>query len=631
MPGPWRVEVTPQVKHWQNLISARRLGRAFMGQRDQYAHLTEQVWFIAGTQSAKTRSVLYASLGYCVDQHPSPKGLVLPRLKDFKKVLDNRVKPFFQETPALARHFPERKSAMARQITYGQWLMDNCTVYMLCGELADDLRSFPMCELFLDEFDLLPIDCEGQGDPIQLVMDRQKTWPRTKLTVGVTTPTTVDGHGWRRLCSGSHERLLIRCPACGADQELHPDQLRWPKEATPDEIKMRSLATWQCAHCPHALKDDGSKDDLVTAACALDHWVPGSWKIDEVHTTGHWTPRADFDERHQLIRITPCETVVRSGHMNSLYSRFVSLSEFASNECRAKQTGNAAEWIAHVNGWRCEPYIPQLIASVDMAELGKNATSYGYAMGQVPRGALRLALVCDQQGNSRASSWFPYEVRAYGDLGETWLIHAGKAESWEELDQLENRLWPIGGEPRVVDITAMDGNNGTMRVPVQAWSAAKPQRRIVLNGRFWPDFLWRQRAEGTKREDRNKRIVKNARVFNFHSNAYKTELDARMRWAKGSKKWNLPDDAPDFYLKSLTAEEQTLQPVKLPECASKKMVLVWNPRQVRNQQGQITVRTDNHWFDTATMALVVGDIMGWDNLGSKPKAPPKKYGLVGSA
>lgn len=609
LPGRWKCP--PQMRHWLEIVTARKLGRHYIGERDQYAHLTEQIWLLAGTQSMKTRSLMYAALGFAVDLFPSPRAYVLPRKKDFKRVLDNRLRPFFEETPQLERLFPRGKRDRTIAITYEAWRLLNQTIYMLCGELADDLRSFPVCDVFLDEFDLLPLDVEGQGDPIELVQDRQKTWPRHRLTVGVTTPTEVSKHGWRKLCSGSHERLLIACPRCGAHQELSWRQLRWNDGATPDEVKLRRLASWACLYCDHRIQDDGTKEALVAEAAAARRWVPGTWGLSANHPTGLWTPKADFDDGHRLRQIHVPETTVRSGHLNSLYSRFISLSEFVSHGLHAEMKGGHEERTAHINGWQCEPTFPQVIAPPDLAKVAEVTTTYHYFHGQAPAGPKRLALVCDEQGNNRESAWFPYEVRGYGEDGETWLVEAGDVHGFEDLARLEQKTFMVGGQSMVTDVTAMDGSNGTMRVALQEWAAANPRRRMLLTGRFWPDYLWQQRIAGSSKEKRNRKIITGARVYNFHANAYRTELDGRRRGIKGAKKWNLPDDVPDFYLASMTAEEQKTALVRLPGFHRKQSVLIWEPRVVYDERGNITVRTDNHWWDTAVMSLVVGDIMGW--------------------
>lgn len=644
MPGPWRGNVVPHMRHWQDLITSRRLGRRYAIERaktiadhrqrlldlsfwkggtgyDQYAHMVEQIWLVAGTQSTKTRSFLYAALGYNVDQHPAPSGLVLPRRKDFKRVLDNRVKPFFVETPALHRHFPSGRRARSQAITLEAWTLDTMTLFHLCGEVADDLRQFPMRDIYCDEFDLLPLDVEGQGDPLELAIDRGKTWSRSKLIVGATTPTQVHRHGWRRLCSGSHERLAVVCPRCKAVDVLDPDQIRTPDGATAEEVRLRHLATIECKHCGTSLPDDGTKDHLISEAAAADLYIPGKWEISAQHTTGIWTPSAHFDAGHRLIDMAPIETTVRSGHMNSLYSPFITLSEYKAKELGLAKKGDRAQRVAFVNGWRCEPTIAEVVTPPDIEVVTESATVYGYAHGSGPEviaEPVHLAIVCDQQGNSRDTAWFPYSVQIFSAT-ETWLIESGRVDGFPGLDKLEGRKWLVNGAMMPAEVTTLDGNNGTMRVPLQQWAAAKPKARMLLCGRFWPDFNWRQRDPGGAKEKRNKKIITGARVFSFHANAYKTELDGMMRGREGAKRWNLPDDTPQFFLDSLTAEEQVEREIRIPGFATKQRVMVWEPRRVHDETGAITVRTDNHWWDTQTMAPVVADIMGWNTVTEPTK------------
>lgn len=612
MPGPWRGGVVPYLRHWHDLVTARKLGKRYMGDRDPWAHLTEQIWLVAGTQSAKTRSFLYASLGYLVDQHPSPKALILPRKKDFKRVLDNRIRPFFKDTPKLAEHFPKGKQEEKIAITYEAWTLDVCTIYYLCGEIADDLRSWPICDLLFDEFDLLPIDCETQGDPIELALDRQKTWPRTRLALGATTPTTIDGHGWRRLCSGSHERLLVECPSCKGHQELDPDQVRWPSEASSDEIKTRDLARFECRYCK-TLHDSTAKDAMVREAGAADRWVPGKWATSADCPTGRWSPRARF-EGNRLAEIEPAATTIRTGHFNSLYSPFVSLSDFAAHHVHAKTKGNATEWTAHLNGWRCEPSIPQIVAATTTEEIASVVVS-GYGRGSAPEGQ-RIALVLDQQGNSLDRAWFPWVARAFGPGGKSWQIDCGEVHGWDELELLASRGFTVGGITRPADVLAMDSANGNMRVAVQNWATKEPHRRILLRGYQVMDVPWRKRASDSK----GKRLLRGVTQYYFDSTAFKNALNDRLHGTGNAPAWYLPHDAPDYMLRSLTSEEQIPEKKRLPNQGWKE-ILVWQPRMMYDERGSVVARTDNHWWDCETMALVVAEIKEWGRLIELPKEP----------
>ncbi len=627
MPGPWRGGVVPYLRHWHELATARKQGKRYMGDRDPWAHLTEQIWIVAGTQSAKTRSFLYASLGYLVDQHPSPKGLILPRKKDFKRVLDNRVRPFFTETPKLADHFPKGKQDQKIAITYEAWTLDTCTLYFLCGDIADDLRSWPICDLLFDEFDLLPIDCEKQGDPIELALDRQKTWPRTRLALGATTPTTVDGHGWRRLCSGSHERLLVECPACNGHQELDPDQLRWPEDATSDDIKTRDLARFDCRWCK-ASHDSPAKDAMVRQAAEADRWVPGKWEISADHPSGKWLPRAKFDAAGRLFDVEPAATTIRTGHFNSLYSPFVTLSDFAAHHVHAKTKGSAAEWQAHQNGWRCEPSIPQVVVASSTEEISAVVT-LPYGRGVAPEGQ-RILLTLDQQGNTTDSCWFPWVARAFGAAGASWQIDCGEVHGWDELEMLCARGFTAAGERRAADVIAMDSANGNMRVAVQTWCSKEPSRRLLLRGSQVLESPWRKRGS----DSRGKRMLRGVTQYYFDSTAFKNTLNDRLHGTKLAPPWFLPSDAPDYMLRSLTSEEQVPERKKIPG-GGWRTIHVWQPRAMYNEVGMVVMRTDNHWWDCETMALVVSDIKGWKDLieipkpGTEPKPAPNPEWIGG--
>ncbi len=606
MPGPWSGDIVPYVRHWHDLISARKLGPSYLGERDPWAHLTEQIWLVWATQTTKTRSGLYAALGYLVDQHSSPKGLVLPRRKDYKRVLDNRVRPFFEETPRLHRHFPAGKRQQTVAITYEAWTLNPCTIYFMCGEVADDLRSFPICDLFLDEFDLLPANVEGQGDPIDLVLDSQKTWPRQKLTLGATTPTTLDGQGWRRLCSGSHERLFVRCPKCGADQELHPDQLVWPESATPDAVKAQDLARWACKHCKTQY-DTKQKDKMVREAGQADRWVAGKWAVSADSPGGLWTPAGTFNAQKQIVREMPKATI-RSGQMNSLYSQFVSLSAFVHNELVAKLKGTADSWTAHLNGWRCEPSLPVSAINVSTTGILEN-TSVNYGRGSCPKGGIKLVLTLDQQGNTKEKAWFPFVARAWGPRNESWLVDCGEVHGWEELEMLCDRQWTVGGDLKRADVVSMDCANGNLRVATQEWATREPDRRILLRGYQIMDVPHRRRQA----DSRGKRLLAGVVQYYFHSTGFKTDLGDIISRDKGPKLWHLPSDAPDYYLKSLTSEEKILEQKRLPNEGWRE-IYIWQPRAMYDETGRVTLRTDNHWWDCETMALVVADIYQWTNL-----------------
>lgn len=650
-PGRYRLSLTPYMQNWAELVTARLVGPSYP-HRDPTAHLTQQIHFIKGTQLGGTLFG-YGQLGYVIDQHPRRCALVLPRLKDFKRILRGRVEPFFESTPQLARHLPVGLRNRREKMTREQWNLTPCDLLMLCGELEDDLRSFPIPFMFWDEISLLPLtlgDSDGgnAGDPIKLGIERQKTFDDA-LTLTVTSPKGVHAHGWVELCQGTHERLLVRCTRCHQDQELHPDQLRLhdgTREGCdlseidePDRIIVERLGRWRCRCCGFLFSDQ-HKDRLVFEAARSDRWVPGRWGITPETPRGQWTAGVEFvrsDRGGEQVReIPPLGSLIRSGHCNSLYSSFISFSKFAHAEVNARR-GNRAGWIVHLNGWRCEPTLPMEADEADTLSTEQiiEVTAAGYPHRTAPAGDL-VCLVIDQQGNSAKDAWFPFSARSFAPGGESWLIETGVAESWEELEALEAREWSVGGRRLRALVSAMDASNGNLAVSMEAWCARKPwnrstgngaRGRLLLRGRQWlvGGKLIRQQYDQQRQGRQNSKRRQVARgVVTYHWNvtSWADELDERMR-GQGQFPWHLPEENPSDaalarHVVSLTAEEVVDNPLfgRVRDAPQR----VWRRRQVPTSGGRIAEREDNHWLDVERMHLVVAHVLEWDQGASPSRA-----------
>lgn len=615
---------TPYWQHWHDLATARRLGPSYLAERDPHAHRTEQIWLVKGTQMGGTRSFLYALLSWLVDCHPAPTGFFLPRKEDFPEVQDDRLLPLFEECPRLARHLPAGSEARRLAITQASWRLAAMSLYFLCSSNKMDLRSKPLAYTIWDEFDQNPLACGGEGDPISLGLKRSETFERIRLALGITTPTLVSNHGWRLLRRGSHERLLIRCPHCQADQELHPDGLRIVDDdgtvhdlaaaakagIEPEVVKLRRWARWRCANpsC-EALIDQHQKERLVAEACAARRWVPGTWALDAQHPTGAWTPRAEFAPGMRLAHVPPIESTIRTGHLNSLYSPFVSLHKFAAEGLTAAY-GTELDRITFNNTYRAEPTVPTPAAPPpSLAAVVRRAE---HPAGTGPAAIQRIIATADQQGASHAGSWFPYVVRGWGSGGASWLLAEGKAANWDELAELEQRPWLIGGQPRLADLMTLDGANGPMKVHIQAWAQLNASTRIILNGRDDLSDLIRQRSNQGRTK---RRTASNVRWYYYHADAWKSTLHDRLQAAAagtttpGVPPWLLHHAPDPEYLASLHSE----MPVPILDRRGKQRI-AWRPRTIITKSGQEVERDDTHWLDCEVHQLVAARIMGWDDL-----------------
>ena len=621
-PGPLDLSRTPYWKHWYDLVSARYLGRRFLGDSDPYAHLTQQIYIVKGVQIGGTRTMLSA-LSWFVDQHPGPLGYVMPDKVDFLDVQGERLRPLFEETPALAAHFPASAKLRQLRLTKRRWSLSTMPLYFLAANSKKDVRSRPLRNVVMDEFDLYVKDCEGEGDPIAHLIARMTAFKRASLAIGVTSPTDVTGHGWRRLCSGSHERMLIECRHCGVHQQLDPATLAVEIEGKTltireavaqgidhEVVKLRNLGRWQCAECG-AVHYPREKAGMVAEAAAARRWVPGTFSFSAERPNGLWVPSADFEAgRIKAIHIP--ETTIRTGHINSLHSPFIGFSEFAAEAIRVERMGSSDERTAFRNTWWALPTIadqqapPPPIERIEVQSMPR---------GQAPAWVQRVVITCDQQDNTRAKAWFPYTVRGIGPKGRSCLIDEGQVRGFEAVDALEARTWWVGGIPRLADVTVMDGANGNMQQYIQQWVASNASRRIMLTGRDSLSAPVVARSNKGKARGRSKRMLDNVRAWYCEPNTWKTLLHDRIENATGEHAnpqvpaWLMLPDASLEYRASLGSE------CRVPHTDRRgRRTIVWRPREYTDARGALHLREDTHWWDCEVMTLVATHVLGWDDL-----------------
>lgn len=595
------------------VISARRLGL-----REGPDYLCEQCWCVCAAQLGKTVNLIFSTAGWHVRHWPHvPIGVVWPTIDVRKQQLKGRVEPFFQATPTLLELLPEIGSEnYIHAITERLWKLENgAKLRALVGNIANDCRSNPLAVILADEFDALKDNVGKQGDPLQLLIDRQRTFRSERIIVGTTTPSTVFGHGWRRLCSGTHERLLVRC-ACNGLDYLNPDQLRVTDETLePKAVRKIDGAHWHCRHCGTGHDTDAVRA-MVTEAVALDRWCPGTWEITDEHLKGIWQPAATIDENGRLVgHIPQSDDVIRSFHLSLLYSPLGTLGEFLAAELTAL-AGRETDRQAHWNTARAEPWIPtQQDAATDEERAAINVEGWGI----VPDWATHLVLMFDQQGNQEAHCWFPWVVRAFGPLGRSQQVDCGKIEKavthpmagWGAVEMLCDKAWPrSNGQMMTPTIIAMDNANGNMGARVRQWASYSPTRRMLFWGapKLRPDEYHKLYIPGPRAR---LPMPYGVQALEIHSTHWRDELDGRRRQTKGFPEWRIAEGAPAYYLRSIWESEERVLARRNITSEGVREVAVWKPTQQTDSLGRISYRKDNHWWDLEVGALAIADHLGW--------------------
>ena len=379
--------------------------------------------------------------GYIMDHAPAPMLVVLPTLEVRKRWVRQRLQPMLQETPCLASIFDAKKM---REAGNSEDIKEFPGGMILIGGANSpaSLSSMPIKYVLCDEVDRFPWEAGQEGDPLGLIDERTKTFPRRKVLL-VSTPTIK---GASRIESeylaSDQQSYYIPCPHCKDYQVLQWKNFKWKL----DEYKQPSAAWYVCEHCG-AEFDDTSKNKFLK--------------------NGEW--RAEFPERE-----------VRGFALNGLYSPpglgFTWL-EIARQwvGCQGDQ-GRLKRFINTTLGETWEDQSNQLKPS----ELAKRMDDRVFR--QIPAGCLALTVGVDTQ-----DEWLAITLLGWGD-GKLFIIDwhqihgdTTRPKVWDDLETyLNTRLTNSAGVKMRIDAAGIDirGHRGeqvkqfvsrkTLQIPVFA-------------------------------------------------------------------------------------------------------------------------------------------------------------------
>ena len=630
IPGrPWDAEAALLWYHFHRLATARLRGQP--DPVDPFAHRCEQLYICAAAQVWKT-TWLHNLLYYAMACHPRKMALFMSRLQDLKEARQAKLEPTIDAIAPLADLLPQSQRLRERALGSTLWQLGASMLFFKSGCVADDWRAQDFPLLILDEIEQYPINVENQGDPIDLGLVRQRTHRASRLLVAASSPGSLGGHTWTRTCSATHERLLVDCPTCAATDWLDPRQVTLTGDhridsVEPDDIKLHDLGRWACAHCGE-LHDGAALRAMVVAATKADYaaerpdhlrWCPGTWDNDDAHPQGLWAPHADFDDAHRLQRIHPAEGLKRSAQLNSLYSPIFSLSEFAAAAATAHQ-GTEEQRITWRNVECAEPYV--LTSTAIDADAIHAQHQADYQRGHLPHDPAALIMMIDQQGNQWHRATFPWVLIGVDYHGETWRIDMGHAKGHDAREEVEDRLWPVGGRHRAADLVWMDSANGNVRFQIYAWAAGDLERRRLIRGdaRLEGVAPWEAVVDSPTKRARTPK-PEGVQEWRVAPHYWRSVLWDRIRGRPGQPAWHLPSNPPDWYLRSLTSEEQITEVVRVAGGGYQER-LVWRPRVTSRTDRTVNYRKDNHWWDDEADLAAIIDICGFTGPPPERDLPP---------
>ncbi len=261
-PGRWNTALTPYLEEIMDALSEHSPVR--------------QVTFIKSSGVGGTEA-MYNWLGYIM-HHLQNKDLlvVVPTLELRDRSFNPRLAKMLDESASLAELVSKAsrsKSNRGDLLEYGA----RARIIKAGANSPDSLRSDHLPYVICDEVDAFPWDVGGEGDPMTLIENRQRTYSRAK-TYLVSTPTLAGASRIDQQYQRSDRRRYhVPCPHCHELQHLEfggrdtPHGLKWRtaplldgEEVGSDGRKQVTAAWYVCRHCGAEI-DEGHKTEMLAA------------------------------------------------------------------------------------------------------------------------------------------------------------------------------------------------------------------------------------------------------------------------------------------------------------------------------------------------------------------------------
>ncbi|MFD1883401.1 phage terminase large subunit family protein [Paracoccus pacificus] len=485
-PGRWRTDRTPYLRAVMDALST--------------SSPYERVVLMKGAQTGGSEAGLNW-LGYIIQNAPGIAMLVMPSLDMVRRNTTVRIDPLIEATPALRdlvsapRSRDAGNSLFRKSFPGGQLVMTG-------ANSAVGLRSTPVRYLFLDEVDGYPGDADGEGDPVDLAIQRTTTFRGRRKIYMVSTPT-LKGHSRIEAAFLDSDRRYFHVPClhCGDMAPITWARIRWPEG-------QRDAAYLVCDACG-GVHHEHDKPRLLAA--------------------GEWRPTAPGDGR------------TAGFHLSSLYSPWETWAEIAQEHARvAKDPARLQVWVNTKLG---ESWEDQAGDTVPADPLMARREDWG---SDLAPGVAVLTAGVDVQGDR-----IEVQIVGWGRDEEAWVIDyrvlwgdPSGPRLWSDLDGVLNGTW--GDLP--VRAVAVDTGGHHTKMAYEFCRTRLARRVWAIKGRGGPGIpVWPRRPTRT-----NKGKIP---LFIVGVDAVKDAVYARLKLTEpGPGAIHFPRRLDADYFRQLTAE-----------------------------------------------------------------------------
>lgn len=437
IPGRFSLDVTPYLREILESFTERSV---------------DEMVCQKSAQIGWTDGVICNVLGYTADIAPAPVIVMFPRDKSAQDFSREKFVPMVQATPTLAEKISTKGRDRDNTLDHKSFPGGFCK--LVGSNSTGAVKSTPAKILIVEEPDDCNLNLKGQGDSIQLLKERGKTFADKRVLVGGTP--TIDGVSsiQEEMLKTDQRRWMVPCHHCGDAHALVWDNVRWSRDPTR----------------AHPVYGDSLPDTAryVCPACGAE-WTDAE-RIRNVRH-GRYVATAEFHG-------------ARGWYLNELVSPFPdsALSKLVAKYLDAQHAfehGEPEKLIVFYNAtlglaWKYKTDIPEADALELRAE--------DYAEWTVPAGGIVLTAGVDVQGDRLAVT-----IWAWGRGEECWLMWWGEIygraldqEVWDELDAtVLNRAYShVSGASLSLSAMSVDSGDGNTADAVYKYVRSRRRRGV---------------------------------------------------------------------------------------------------------------------------------------------------------
>ena len=321
----------------------------------------------------------------------------------------------------LIRTLPEVQADLSRRgnITKDSYRLDSCNsiVYFLPG--GAQVINYTANWCCLDEADQIEVGNTGEEgeniDQLRALKIRMQTF-RNRMLIDCSSPTNYGGLIYQAYKTGSRHVWHLRCLHCGnltqANQLAFPLKqgsyagLQWLKDES-ENIIIDSIR-WICPICGH----EHTEEDAI-----------------EMASSGEYVPQNPEEQEHLSFQV------------GALANPWLwTWREIAEAQEAAVDTGGRKHLRNNILGMPYEPKRANDLLTQSIPEVleGKKQDVPSDARSRI---ACVTAGIDQQATGLSGTNYYVWSVRAWDELGNSWSVGHGLANTVAELDQVVNATY----------------------------------------------------------------------------------------------------------------------------------------------------------------------------------------------